>query len=327
MASQQQAPEQIPFPVAQTVRPARGSAGWLFAALLLLIASGLGYYAFALHAERDGIRRVLDSNKGELTRQRTYGKDLLAQLRTLERESAEQTALSAQTSEKLQSASAELAAAHTRLDELDAERGQIKEQLADFKQMTQELSRMIDSGRLKVSFRRGRMIVELPAQVLFASGSSDLTNEGMDALAQVAKSLRGFKSRNFIVAGHTDTVPVVGKYASNWELSSARAVTVTGALIRGGLRPEQLVAAGYSEFDPVARNTTEAGKQQNRRIEIILEPRLREFKAAGAESGKTAASKQVASSKPVAGSKLAAGSKAASSKAVASSSKAVASSK
>jgi chemotaxis protein MotB len=83
------------------------------------------------------------------------------------------------------------------------------------------------------------------------------------------------RARRFIVAGHTDNVPVAtDQFANNWELSTARAVKVTSALIRGGLRPEQLVAAGASEYDPVARNTSEAGRQKNRRIEIILEPRL-----------------------------------------------------
>jgi chemotaxis protein MotB len=99
------------------------------------------------------------------------------------------------------------------------------------------------------------------------------------------------RSRRFQVAGHTDNIPVAtAQFKSNWELSSARAVNVTGALIRGGLRPEQLVAAGYGEYDPVARNTKEAGRAKNRRIEIILEPRLREFpeleKAAAKKSDK-----------------------------------------
>src|SRR6185295_1388820 len=161
------------------------------------------------------------------------------------------------------------------LAELDEERSAIRDQLAEFQQLTRQFKRMIDSGRLKVTFRRGRMIVELPAQVLFPSGSAELTDEGSKALDEVAKILRSMRSRRFIVAGHTDNVPVATEhFANNWELSSARAVRVTAQLIRGGLKPEQLVAAGYSEYDPVARNVNEAGRQKNRRIEIILEPRL-----------------------------------------------------
>lgn len=282
MASQQTT-EKLPFSEAPRARAKSGAGGWPWAALMLALAGGLGYYAFGLRGEVDGTSARLQAANAELAKQQTAAKDLLAQVHTLDEARGEQSALLAETVEKLNAASAELAAAHTRLDELDAERGQMHEQLAEFKQMTRELSRMIDSGRLKVSFRRGRMIVELPAQVLFPSGSAELSDEGKEALTQVAKGLRGFNSRNFIVAGHTDNVPVSGKFANNWELSSARAVTVTGALIRGGLRPEQLVAAGYGEYDPVARNTTEANKQKNRRIEIILEPRLRELKSAKAD--------------------------------------------
>jgi chemotaxis protein MotB len=292
-AGQPQASEDLTFPVART-RTKSGSGGWLWASLLIAIAGGLGYFSFTLHAERANALSALESKTAELAKERAQGKAVTEQLRRVESQKTEQAAHTALLGEQLSSVSAELAAAHTRLDELDAERGEMHEQLAEFKQMTRELSRMIDSGRLQVNFRRGRMIVELPAQVLFPSGSSDLSDDGKEALAQVAKSLRGFKSRNFIVGGHTDNVPVSGRFASNWDLSSARAVTVTGALIRGGLRPEQLVAAGYGEYDPIAKNTSELGKQKNRRIEIILEPRLREFKPAQQAAAKATAKQSAA---------------------------------
>jgi len=195
---------------------------------------------------------------------------------TLVKDNDERGALLAQTQSKLNELNTEVAALQTQLDELSQERELQQEQLAEFKQLGLQLKRMVDSGRLKVTFRRGRMIVELPAQVLFASGSADLTEAGRDSVSEVAKTLRGLRDRRFIVAWHTDNVPVTGeRFRNNWELSSARAVNVTEALVRGGLRPEQLVAAGYSEYDPVAKNQGEAGKQKNRRIEIILEPRLK----------------------------------------------------
>jgi chemotaxis protein MotB len=268
-------------------RPRVGSGGWPWAALLAALAGGLGYHSFTLHQQSERDEQALAAAQADGAKEKTHGKQLLISLRSVEAERAEQKGRLAEANANLQATSAELAAAQTRLDELQDERGEMNEQLAEFQQMTRELSRMIDSGRLKVSFRRGRMIVELPAQVLFSSGSADLSEDGKDALTQVAKSLRGFKSRHFIVAGHTDNVPVgTGRFANNWELSSARAVTVTGALIRGGLQPEQLVAAGYGEYDPIARNTNEAGKQKNRRIEIILEPRLRDLKLGSTDAKK-----------------------------------------
>ena len=228
-----------------------------------------------MRAERDQASSALASSETQLHGERSKSKRLEGQLHALEQLGASQRAQVLELGKKLDEANGELVAANQNVVELVDERGELGAELAEFKQMTRELSRMIDSGRLQVSFRRGRMVVELKAQVLFPSGSADLTADGREALKEVAKSLRGFKGRHFIVAGHTDNVPVSGPFENNWGLSSSRAVMVTGALIRAGMRPQQLVAAGYGEYDPIARNTSEAGRQANRRIEIILEPRLR----------------------------------------------------
>jgi chemotaxis protein MotB len=245
------------------------------AALLFAIAAGLVYYASQLFVQHEATRAALSSARGELIELRRKSSDRGLKLVSLEQHSKQSDQELKQVSDKLLELNAELAAAQSRLGELDEERTAIRDQLAEFQQLTRQFQHMIDSGRLKVTFRRGRMIVELPAQVLFPSGSADLTADGSKALDEVAKILRGMRNRHFIVAGHTDNVPVANEhFASNWELSSARAVHVTTQLIRGGLRPDQLVAAGYSEYDPVARNVNEASRQKNRRIEIILEPRL-----------------------------------------------------
>ena len=135
---------------------------------------------------------------------------------------------------------------------------------------------MISTGKLEVTFRRGRMIVQLPEKVLFPSGSADLTKDGKEALKQVAKILRKVANKRFIVAGHTDNVPISNEeFASNWELPVARAVNVAKSLVSTGLSARRLSAAGYAQFDPIATNSTAAGRQRNRRIEIILEPRLK----------------------------------------------------
>ncbi|HEX5661623.1 MAG TPA: flagellar motor protein MotB [Polyangiales bacterium] len=257
--------------------PRVGARAWIGAGLLAAVAAASGYYAYALHGERDAAQSALVTSEEQL---RTRTKRFEEQLHELEQTSAAQRAQVTDLSKKLDDASSELAAANTSMLELVDERGELGAELAEFKQMSKQLSRMIDSGRLQVSFRRGRMVVELKAQVLFPSGSADLTADGKDALKEVAKSLRGFKGRHFIVAGHTDNIPVNGPFENNWALSSARALNVTGALIRAGLRPQQLVAAGYGEYDPIARNGTETGRQANRRIEIILEPRLRDVGSA-----------------------------------------------
>jgi chemotaxis protein MotB len=285
MAGPQQAAEALPYPASALPRRRVGAPTWLWATLLLALAGALAYHAFLLRTDRDSLESALTTNEGQLIEQRTKEKQVEGKLLGLQREHTAQAARIAELSRTLESVNAELFAANQNLLEMVDERGELGAELAEIKQMTRELSRMIDSGRLQVNFRRGRMVVELKAQVLFPSGSADLTVDGKEALTEVARSLRGFTGRHFIVAGHTDNVPVSGKFANNWDLSSARAVTVTGALIRGGLRPAQLVAAGYGEYDPIARNTTDAGKQANRRIEIILEPRLHDPRAGKTTAG------------------------------------------
>jgi chemotaxis protein MotB len=89
--------------------------------------------------------------------------------------------------------------------------------------------------------------------------------------------LKQIANRDFQVAGHTDNIPVRGRFPSNWELSTARAVTVSRFLQGQGVDPAHLSAAGYAEFQPAADNGTPEGRQQNRRIEIVLMPSLDEL--------------------------------------------------
>src|SRR5258708_30195463 len=90
------------------------------------------------------------------------------------------------------------------------------------------LKAMISDGKLAVEIRKGKMIVKLSDRILFDVGQTDLKPDGQEALRQVATALREIPDRDFLVAGHTDNaVPRRhGKYASNWELSTARAVEV-----------------------------------------------------------------------------------------------------
>ncbi|MGZ3420214.1 MAG: OmpA/MotB family protein [Polyangiales bacterium] len=176
------------------------------------------------------------------------------------------------------SASATLTASATELEELRKQHEEAEKRLAAFKAMTDKFRKMIDSGKLQVAIRGGRMIVKLPASVLFASGSAELSKEGQTAIADVAHILRQFRDRRFMVAGHTDNIPIgPSAYKNNWELSTARALTVTQTLVKSGLSPTKLVAAGYGEYDPVKSNGTEAGRHENRRIEIVLLPNLAEL--------------------------------------------------
>ncbi len=179
----------------------------------------------------------------------------------------------------LADASATLSASRAELDELRAEHAEAEKRLAAFKALTEKFRKMIDSGKLQVILRHGRMVVKLPAGVLFASGHAELSKEGKDALRDVALILRQVHDRRFMVAGHTDNVPVVppSPFKNNLDLSTERALVVAQQLIASGMSAARLVAAGYAEFEPVRENSTEAGRQENRRIEIVLLPNVTEM--------------------------------------------------
>lgn len=172
-----------------------------------------------------------------------------------------------------------LNASQAELDQLRRARVAAEERAEQYRRLTERLAAMMRSGKLKVSIRNGKMIIELPNNVLFAPGSATLRDDGLTTLDEVADVLENF-DRNFLVAGHTDNVPISGKrFASNWALSTARAVEVVAYLQKQGVQPEKLAAAGYGEFDPVAPNDTEEGQAKNRRIEIVLMPALDELPA------------------------------------------------
>jgi len=197
--------------------------------------------------------------------------DLEAKLAAVTKERDAATGSADEVAKSLKSTKAEL-------EELRKQRAEAEKRLAAFKALTAKFQKMIDAGKLKVKVRGGRMILELPAGILFASGKAEVSKEGQTVLQEVAVTLKELADRKFLIAGHTDNVPLKSaKYKDNWDLSSARALTVTKFMIGAGMPPASVAAAGYAEFDPVADNTTEEGKQQNRRIEIILVPNIEEL--------------------------------------------------
>lgn len=152
------------------------------------------------------------------------------------------------------------------------------ERTRTFRELLSRLRAMIDSGQLNVKIRKGRMIVQMSDKILFDPGQTVLKEDGKQALTELARVLRDIGEREFLVAGHTDNVPIrTRRFGSNWELSAARAVEVVKFLQAQSVDPRQLVAAGYSEFDPVGDNADEEGRRSNRRIEIVLMPKLDEL--------------------------------------------------
>jgi chemotaxis protein MotB len=174
------------------------------------------------------------------------------------------------------------------LEEYKARAAQLEKIKQRFELLRAKLQKLTDLG-LKVEIRRNRMVIRLPGDVLFASGDDKLRKEGTKVLDQVADVIRNDKqlaARYFQVAGHTDDKPLKGgRFGDNWGLSTMRARSVLLYLIApvgtkeggGGLSQERLHAAGYGDTDPVAPNQTDEGRQQNRRVELVLMPDVEEM--------------------------------------------------
>jgi chemotaxis protein MotB len=271
----------------------RGSKKWLVRFILatlfcLAAAVGLGYYGWTVRAERNTLQSELALSKasaktcsGELADTKLSNTSLQGKLDTCNKARGESDAKRKATATSAKSLSEDLNATKKELEELRKQRAETARRLAAFKDMTAKFRKMIDSGKLNVEVRQGRMVVKLPAGVLFPSGSAELSRSGELALMEVAVILRGFPKRRFMIIGHTDSRPLESskksKYKDNWDLSAARAVRVTRFLIEAKLAPKNLLAAGHAQFDPVASNRTSKGRQANRRIEIVLLPNLEEL--------------------------------------------------
>lgn len=225
--------------------------------------------------ERDAKMNEMNVAQADLIRKL----DELAVLNTALQERLEKAGQNVST---LASQKGELATAledtRRRLEELRKQQAAAESRAAAFQELIRKFEKLADAGKLKVVMRNGRMTIELPNDVLFDSAKSELKPVGRDTLLEVGKVLKGMPERQFQIAGHTDNVKIATpKYASNWELSTARGVTVTKLLIEAGLKPTQLSAAGYGEFSPAEPNDTPEQRAKNRRIEITLVPNLDEF--------------------------------------------------
>jgi len=174
---------------------------------------------------------------------------------------------------------AEMQATEAELLELRKQREASEKRLAAFRDLTEKFRSLVDTGKLKVTFRQGQMVLELPSGVLFSSGKAKLSSGGEAALQEILDVLKSFNNRRFLIAGHTDNIPVKSrKFVNNWALSTARAVSVVLYMTdKAGFSATNLAAAGYGEFSPVGDNSTDEGRAQNRRIEIILVPDLSEL--------------------------------------------------
>ncbi len=165
-------------------------------------------------------------------------------------------------------------AMESRLDTVsEHERARI---LIEIKELSDEIGHameaLITSGDIQVKRNAYWLELNINTNLLFSSASATIEQAARPVLAEVAKIL-GKRDVRIHVEGHTDDLPISNTiYPSNWELSSGRAATVVNLFAQNGIDPGRMVAIGYAEFQPLATNTTEAGRARNRRVDVIVLP-------------------------------------------------------
>lgn len=194
------------------------------------------------------------------------------------------------TLDKSMDASAQSGANIAKLvDEINASNKYIK-QLVDAKSksdslniaLTNKLTRSLSNEELKdvdVKVLKGVVYISLADNMLFKSGSYEISDRAMQTLSKIAKIIKDYSDYDVLVEGNTDNVPISRtNIRNNWDLSALRASSVVQCLqTKFGINPARLSAAGRGEFNPISDNDTEVGKQRNRRTEIIITPKLDEF--------------------------------------------------
>lgn len=165
-----------------------------------------------------------------------------------------------------------LTAAEDRLRDLEKEKDAA---VQNHQSLEDEMRAALESKDVTISRLQGKLTVNILDRILFDSGEADLKPDGAAVLRKVAAILEQHTNLQIHVVGHTDNVPIRpgarNRFASNWELSTARATAAVRFLVeKAGVDPRRLGAVGYGEFRPVADNSTAEGRAKNRRIAITI---------------------------------------------------------
>lgn len=148
--------------------------------------------------------------------------------------------------------------------------------------LTNNLTRSLSKEELKevdVQVLKGVVYISLADNMLYKSGSYEINDRAAETLSKIAKIITDYKDYDVLIEGNTDNVPITREnIRNNWDLSCLRASSVVQYLQnKFGVDPKRLTAGGRGEYNPIATNATEVGKQRNRRTQIIITPKLDEF--------------------------------------------------
>lgn len=200
-----------------------------------------------------------------------------AQLQRAEQAAADTQAQSEKQNAEIAKRLSELADLSNRLEQAEATIKHLSEENQQAEKTQQslegEMRKALESKDVTISELKGKLTVNILDRILFDSGEADLKPEGQKLLEQIAGVLSSHTNRQIHVIGHTDDVPIRRRFASNWELSTARATAAVRFLQeKAAVDARRLGAVGYGEFHPIAPNNTAEGRAKNRRIEVVILP-------------------------------------------------------
>tara|TARA_B100000767_G_scaffold270717_1_gene294963 strand:+ start:22528 stop:23403 length:876 start_codon:yes stop_codon:yes gene_type:complete len=181
---------------------------------------------------------------------------------------------------ELDSLKSELASRIARVDELEKVIANKEALLSNLKSSLTKALLSFDGKGLTVEQRDGKVYVSMENKMLFKPGSWAVGSEGKEAIRQLAMVLEENKNIAILIEGHTDDEPYIGdsKLSGNWDLSVKRATSIVGLLLKNtGVIPENITAAGKGEYAPLVPNSSASNRSKNRRIEVILAPKLDEI--------------------------------------------------
>lgn len=217
----------------------------------------------------------LKNNNGQLQQQ--VG-DLTNKVNDLSARAGQLSSDVANKNSQLGKSREELAEQARRLQQLQALMDRQKQATREIRKKMTDALTGFSSNELTVSVKNGKVYVSLQENLLFPSGSAVVNPKGKEALGKLAEVLNNNPEITVNIEGHTDSIPIRGRYKDNWDLSTARAGSIVRILTQDyKVEPARVIASGHSQYDPVQTNSTPEGRALNRRTEIILSPKLDEL--------------------------------------------------
>ena len=237
----------------------------------------------------ESLQSVKEDLAGKNARIASLEEQLAAQKRALGEQQKAYTALQGALDKSLTNASQNNVSIEKLVDQIN-ESNQYIRHLVEVKSksdslnlvLQNNLTRSLSKEELKevdVQVLKGVVYISLADNMLYKSGSYEINDRAAETLSKIAKIIKDYSNYDVLIEGNTDTVPISKQNIRNtWDLSCLRASSVVQALqTQYGVDPKRLTAGGRGEYNPIADNNTEVGKQRNRRTQIIITPKLDEF--------------------------------------------------